>query len=119
MQRPCERYQASSRRYREQPPDWEYPIGSEMRRVNGNGAIAEAGRNWFVCEALTGRWVRVERFDGKLLVSYRHMYIREIDLQRGTTQALVVERRTATVAPAPAALRATSASATHKQTNET
>ncbi len=119
MQRPRERYQASSRCYREQPPDWEYPIGSEMRRVNGNGAIAEAGRNWFVCEALTGRWVRVERFDGKLLVSYRHMYIREIDLQRGTTQALVVERRTATVAPAPAALRATSASATRQQTHET
>jgi hypothetical protein len=58
-----------------------------------NGAIAEAGRQWFVCEALGGRRVRVERFDGQLLVSYRHLYIREIDLQRATTQALVVAHR--------------------------
>ena len=64
-----------------------------MRRVNVNGAIAEAGRQWFVCEALGGRRVRVERFDGKVLVSYRHMYIREIDLLSGTTQALVVAHR--------------------------
>jgi len=116
MQRPRERYQASPRSYQEQPADWEYPAGSEVRRVNGNGAIAEAGRKWFVCEALAGRLVRVERFDGKLLVSYRHMYIREIDLARGTTQALVVARSAATIAPAPAALRATSAGATSPET---
>jgi transposase InsO family protein len=112
MQRPRERYQASPRSYQEQPPAWEYPAGSEVRRVNVNGAIAEAGRKWFVCEALAGQSVRVERFDGKLLVSYRHMYIREIDLERGTTQALVVARSAVTVAPAPVALRATSAGAT-------
>ncbi len=115
MQRPRERYQASPRRYQEQPPAWEYPAGSDVRRVNGNGAIAEAGRKWFVCEALAGQSVRVERFDGKLLVSYRHMYIREIDLGRGTTQALVVARSARSVAPAPFALRATSAGATDPQ----
>ncbi len=115
MQRPRERYQASPRRYQEQPLAWEYPAGSDVRRVNGNGAIAEAGRKWFVCEALAGQVVRVERFDGKLLVSYRHMYIREIDLRRGTTQALVVARSARSVAPAPVALRATSAGATDPQ----
>ena len=109
MQRPREIYQASPRRYQEQPPAWEYPEGSDVRRVNVNGAIAEAGRKWFVCEALAGQHVRVERFDGKLLVSYRHMYIREINLEGGTTQALVRARSAATAEPAPAALRATSA----------
>jgi len=58
---------------------------------------------------LAGQHVRVERFDGKLLVSYRHMYIREINLEGGTTQALVRARSAATSEPAPAALRATSA----------
>ena len=115
MQRPRERYQASPRRYQEQPGAWEYPEGSDVRRVNANGAIAEAGRKWFVCEALAGQAVRVERFDGKLLVSYRHMYIREIDLGRGTTQALVVARSPASVAPASVALRATCASATDQK----
>lgn len=110
MQRPEERYYASPRSYQEQPRAWEYPAGSELRRVNVNGAIAEAGRAWFVCEALAGRLVRVEPFDGKLLVSYRHMYLREIDLARGTTQTLVVARGSSE-APAPVALRATSTGA--------
>jgi transposase InsO family protein len=92
MQRPAERYRPSARAYQEQPRSWEYPAGSDVRRVNANGAIAEAGRKWFVCEALSQQHVMVERFDGKLLVSYRHSYIREIDLVRGTTRALIMPR---------------------------
>lgn len=109
MQRPVERYRPSKRRYQEHVRPWEYPAGSDIRRVNVNGAIAEAGRKWFVCEALAGQWVRVERFDEKLLVSYRHMYIREIDLQRGTTQALVVARREASWESTQRARRASAA----------
>jgi transposase InsO family protein len=118
MRRPRELYQASARSYQEQPREWEYPAGSELRRVNVNGAISEAGRKWFVCEALQGRQVRVERFDGKLLVSYRHMYLREIDLERGTTQAFVRARRGATDEPAPVALRATSAGSSEQKNEE-
>jgi transposase InsO family protein len=117
MQRPAERYYPSPRSYQEQPRAWEYPVGSELCRVNVNGAIAAAGRAWFVCEALAGRLVRVESFDGKLLVSYRHMYIREIDLARGRTQALVVARSSGE-APAPVALRATSAGASEHKANK-
>jgi hypothetical protein len=106
MQRPADRYRRSARSYQEKVRPWEYPSGSDVRRVNANGAIAEAGRKWFVCEALGGQQVRVERFDGKLLVSYRHMYIREIDLQRNTTQALVVARKKSSSESAPVALRA-------------
>lgn len=92
MQRPAERYRPSRRSYQERVPPWEYPPGSEVRRLNGQGMLAEAGRRWFVCEALAGERVRVEAFDGKLLVSYRHMFIREIDLQRRTSRPLVVAR---------------------------
>jgi transposase InsO family protein len=95
MRRPCELYQPS-------PRAWEYPPGSEVKRLNSQGMLEDGGRRWFVCWALAGRWVRVERVDAKLLVSYRHMYIREIDPQRECTRPLVIRRKEAT-APKPAA----------------
>ncbi len=71
--------------------------------------LNEQGRRWFICEALAEQRVRVEQFDGKLLVSYRHMYIREVDLKQGCSRALVVERGRR-AEDAPVALRAPSAS---------
>lgn len=105
MQRPVQRYQPSPRSYQERVRPWEYPPGSEVRRLHANGMLAVAGRRWFVCEALAGQCVRVEEFDGKLLVSYRHLYVREIDLRRRTSRPLVVAR-TNSASPAPVALRA-------------
>ena len=40
------------------------------------------------CWALAGQRVRRERIEGKVLVSYRHMYLREIDPARGWTRPL-------------------------------
>ena len=114
MRRPAEVYRPSQRAYQEQPRAWEYPAGSEVRRLNRNGLLREQGRQWFVCESLGGQRVRVEYVDGKMLVSYRHMYIREIDLERGRTRPLVVERKEAGAAAGsgdpPVALRAPSGS---------
>jgi len=116
MQRPAQRYRPSTRAYQEQPRAWEYPPGSEVRRLDAGGMLSAAGRRWFVCEALAGQKVCVEHFDEKLLVSYRHMYIREIEPIRGKTQALVASRaalaKSATVAPG--ALSANSANAPSK-----
>ncbi|MGH7734370.1 MAG: IS481 family transposase, partial [Gemmatimonadales bacterium] len=95
MRRPAEVYRPSQRAYQEQPREWEYPAGSDVRRLNRNGLLREAGRQWFVCESLGGQRVRIEYVDGKMLVSYRHMYIREIDLEKGRTRPLVVERKQA------------------------
>jgi hypothetical protein len=102
MQRPCELYEPSPRPYQEQPHAWEYPPGSEVKRLNSQGMLEDGGSRWFVCWALAGRWVRVERVVGKVLVSYRHMYIREIDPPRECTRPLVITRKEAT-APKPAA----------------
>jgi len=93
MRRPAELYQASPQTYQERPPEWEYPTGSEVKRLNTQGMLEEGGRRWFVCEALAGQRVRIERSDKKLLVSYRQMYIREIDKERACTRPLVVARR--------------------------
>jgi transposase InsO family protein len=118
MQRPAERYRASARRYQEQTREWEYAQGSDVRRLDANGMLSEAGRRWFVCEALAGKRVCVERFDNKLVVSYRDMYIREID-PRGEKTRPLVAARTAVAESATVALRAPSAdSATAPSTME-
>ena len=92
MQRPAERYRPSARAYQPQPRAWEYPQGSEVLRLNTQGSLVGGRTRWFVCKALAGERVRVERFDGKLLVSYRHMYIREVDGGTGASRPLVVAR---------------------------
>jgi len=118
MKRPVERYQRSPRSYQENVQEWEYPTGSDVRRLNSQGMLTEQGQRWFVCGALAGQRVRVERFDGKLLVSYRHMYIREIDPARRKSYALVVARNAATGEPVPVALRASCASSPDQKSKE-
>lgn len=108
MQRPAERYRPSPRGFAEQVKEWEYPVGSDVRRLNAQGMLTDQGRRWFVCGALANCRVRVERFDGKLLVSYRHMYVREVDVERRCSRPLVVAR-TGCAEQAPVALRAPSA----------
>lgn len=92
MKRPVERYQASARVYQAEPREWQYAQGSTVRRLNPAGCLYWEGQNWFVCEALAGRWVRVESVKNLLLVSYRHMYVREIDRQQRCTRPLVMLR---------------------------
>lgn len=117
MQRPAERYQPSPRKYAERVKPWEYPVGSDVRRLNSQGMLTHQGQRWFICGALAGQQVRVEPFDGKLVVSYRHMYIREVDLERRCSRALVVERGRG-AEDAAVALRAPSASSAQETTKE-
>lgn len=117
MQRPAERYQPSPRKYAERVKPWEYPVGSDVRRLNSQGMLTHQGQRWFTCGALAGQQVRVEPFDGKLVVSYRHMYIREVDLERRCSRALVVERGRR-AEDAAVALRAPSASSAQETTKE-
>lgn len=90
MRRPAEVYQPSPRAYHEHPAVWDYPTGSEVKQLNAQGLLHDGGRRWFVCEARAGQRVRLERLEGKVLVSYRHMYIREIDTDAGWTRPMVV-----------------------------
>ena len=113
MKRPAERYQRSPRSYQERVKEWEYPAGSEVQRLNSQGMLRDERHRWFVCGALANQRVRVERFDRKLLVSYRHMYVREIDLKRRASRALVVARGAAE--KAAVALRAPSASSAEEK----
>ena len=65
----------------------------EVRRVDQGGGVGYGGRRLFVCEALAGEWVGCQVFDHHVLVTFRHLAVRELDLRSGRTRPLV--------APAP------------------
>lgn len=85
MQTPASVYRPSTRRYQPVPRPWLYPAGSDVRTLNSQGCLPGERRGRpFVCQALAGKQVRVERMpNGNLVVSYRHMYIREIWVEEG------------------------------------
>ena len=109
MKRPVERYHASARAYQAEPREWQYAKGSMVRRLNPAGCLYWEGQNWFVCEALAGRWIRVESVGNLLLVSYRHMYVREIDRQGRCTRPLVMSRDVGRALRSPSGLPRTPA----------
>jgi transposase InsO family protein len=87
---PSNHYQPSRRVYRSEPVPWEYPEGSKLVCLNLKGGFYYGKRRHFVCEALGGEMVRLEEVSDKLLISYRQMYIREIDGSTGRSRALLL-----------------------------
>jgi transposase InsO family protein len=89
MRRPVERYRQSERPYRAVAASWKYPAGLEARVVDAAGTLRVEGHRYFVCEALVHQEVALERVGLQVLVRYRQMYVRELDLARRSTQAFV------------------------------
>jgi transposase InsO family protein len=87
---PAEVYQAVNlHAYQEQPRTWEYS-GGVVKRLNQQGQLYYRQQTYFVSEALAAERVRVDELDGKLLVTFRHMTVREIDLRTGQSRAVVL-----------------------------
>ncbi|HKQ08242.1 MAG TPA: IS481 family transposase, partial [Blastocatellia bacterium] len=83
MKTPGEVYQAVNLRiYQEQPRAWEY-TGGMVKRLNTQGLLYYRQQTYFVSEALATEYVRVDELDGKLLVTFRHMTVREIEVRTG------------------------------------
>jgi hypothetical protein len=93
MEVPAKRYTSSSKTYNPCPREWEYAEGSVVERLNSQGSLQYDRKRHFVCEALAGERVRVEEIDKHLLISYRNIYIREIDLQSGKTRPMVLSEK--------------------------
>jgi len=95
MKTPGEVYQAVNLRpYQEHPADWEY-TGGTVLRLNRQGMLAYRQQRYFVSEALAGERVRVDELHGHLLVTFRRMTVREIDLRTGKSTAVLLPARTA------------------------
>ena len=86
---PADRYRPGSRTYRPTPPEWIYPNDGDLLGLNSQGCLTYQSHRHFVCEALASELVFCQEFDNKLLVSYRGMHIREINLATGRTTPLV------------------------------
>jgi transposase InsO family protein len=93
MEVPAQKYQPSQRQYRDNPPQWEYESGTEVWRLNSKGCVKYLSQRYFVCEALAGEQVAVERLKERILVRYRQTYVREIDIETGRTRPLVIPRQ--------------------------
>ena len=88
MQTPAAHYRPSLRVWTPNPTEWEYPPGSEVRRLNTQGALW-LGRHYWVSKALASQRVQLRRVDRRLLVVYRNMYVREIELTSGRSSMLI------------------------------
>jgi transposase InsO family protein len=89
MRPPASRYRPSKRCYRVAPPPWQYSGDVTVLRLNPAGCLRYRTKQHFVSEALASEWVACHYFGDKLLIQYRQMYVREIDLRTGNTRPLV------------------------------
>lgn len=82
-------YRPSSRQYQPTPPEWIYPENSDVRRLDSGGYLSLNHQRHFVSEALRGERVHCQSFGNRILITYRHMHIRELDLSTGKSIAVV------------------------------
>lgn len=90
MKTPAEVYRpVNLRPYQEEPCEWEYS-GGTVKHLNTQGMLYYRQQRYFVSEALAAERVRVDELDGKLLVTFRHMTVREIELETGKSTAVLL-----------------------------
>ena len=96
MKTPAEVYKPENLRcYQELPREWEYS-GGVIKRLNTQGMLYHEGRTYFVSEALAHERVRVDELEEKLIVTFRHLTVREINVRTGNTTAVLLPARTST-----------------------
>jgi transposase InsO family protein len=88
MQSPAARFAPSARAFVPQPPPWDYPVGSDVRRVSAQGLLSYGTGRFFVSEALAGEEVACHPLRRRVLVRYRQMYVRELHPHSGRSRPL-------------------------------
>jgi len=89
LEPPALHFVPSRRPYRPAPPTWSYPPTLDIRRVQRNGVIKYDASWHFVSEALRGEEVACRPVDDRVLVIYRHMYVRELHLRSRQSVPLI------------------------------
>jgi hypothetical protein len=82
-------FRRSARAYVATPRPWEYPAGSDVHRVDHNAMIWYHGRRFFIGEALIGEDIACTPLKERVPVSYRQMFVRELELRTGRTRTLL------------------------------
>ena len=91
MQTPASVWKPSSKTYQTNPPEWDYGLGAELRKVNTCGEITIHDTPWMVGRALRRQHVQIQRLDQRIFVFYCRTLVREIDLVARRSTA--VDRR--------------------------
>jgi len=83
MQTPASRWQPSSRRFRQQIAEWEYPESMQVFRLGEQGFLRWQGRKWAISAALVKLTVGIEVIDSRAIVYFCRTPMRELDLETG------------------------------------
>ena len=86
---PSQCYHSSSRLYDPSPPAWDYPSGAVVKKLTPRGTLHWQGDLYFVSQALPDEHVWCRQIENRLLIVYRELMVREIDLKSGRTTAVV------------------------------
>ena len=89
LEPPALHFQVSARPFQPHPRRWDYAPDLVVRRVAPLGHIHYQGRRYFVSEALKGEDVACVPFQDRVLVNYRHMYVRELHPRTGHSVPLM------------------------------
>ncbi len=89
MKVPASRYKPSRRAYQPHPPEFKYQGDGPVIRLNSQGVLTWLNQRHFVSEALANELVQLQLLDNTLVVLFRHMWIREIDLKNGRSHTLI------------------------------
>ena len=92
-QPPAACYQPSPRPFQPEPRPWPYPPTQIIHRVNANGALRYDRRVFYISDALPHREVGCQQIGDRVLVTFRHLTVREIDLRTGRTARALASRR--------------------------
>ena len=79
---PSEHYEESDRRMPDRIKEWEYPRGSEVRRIKSSGYLTYGGQGYFLSEAFEGRIICVRESEEKGCVDllYRNFRIGRLNI---------------------------------------
>ena len=86
---PAQCYYPSSRRYDPSPPEWTYPKGAIVKKLTPQGTLHWEGHLYFVSQAIPDERVWCRPIEHRLLITYRDLIVREIDLKTHGTTAVV------------------------------
>ena len=81
---PSEHYTRSTREYSENVREWEYPSGSEVRRVKESGYVTYNGQGYFLSEGFRGKEIaiRPSSVQGCISLFFRQFRIGRIDVDK-------------------------------------
>ena len=83
---PAHHFTPSDREWTEDVPEWEYPEGTQIRKVKSNGYFNWENQGYFLSEAFIGKEiaVRPSRIEDCISLFFRQFRIARIDLRKRT-----------------------------------